>query len=156
MNFTREGKEVVYIHYGTTSFDPERFEKVKNCRFSIKPSGRGGFWASPINSERNWFNWAKINDFRIYDIDNCFKFKLKNPNKILYINSEEAYNYLTSNYGIKVNSYCPFFIDFEKMIKDGWDALEASLTDFPELYDLLYTWDCDSILIFNSDAICEI
>ena len=162
MNFTREGKKVVYIHYGATSFDPERFKKPLNDYHSIKPIPDTGFWASPIDAKKGWRDWAESESFRYYDEDNCFKFKMKDPSKIFYVDSFDAYNNLVGNYGIRksddfrLDRYNPYYIDFEKMVADGWDGLEISLSEFPPLYHLLFTWDCDSILIFNSDSICEI
>ena len=43
-------------------------------------------------------------------------------------------------------------INVDKMKADGWDGLEISLTDC----DRLYGWDCDSIVIFNRDAVVPV
>ena len=46
--------------------------------------------------------------------------------------------------------------DFEKMLADGWDAIEFRLSEDSELYWALYGWDCDSILVMNPDVVEEI
>ena len=42
------------------------------------------------------------------------------------------------------------------MKADGWDGLEISLTDHWPLYEYLYGWDCDSVVIFNRDAVVPV
>ena len=52
-----------------------------------------------------------------------------------------------------------YYIDFEQMVKDGWDAIELHLSSNDNnwcdggLYWRLYGWDCDSILIMNPKII---
>lgn len=41
------------------------------------------------------------------------------------------------------------YLDFEELRKQGVDAIELHLSEYCELYYILYTWDCDSILIMN-------
>jgi len=48
------------IHYGSTSFDPKKFNPVLNSY--IKPTG--GLWTSPIDSEFGWKDWCTAEDFR--------------------------------------------------------------------------------------------
>ena len=43
--------------------------------------------------------------------------------------------------------------DFEKMLADGWDAIELHLSECGELYWALYGWDCDCILVMNPDIV---
>ena len=86
MQYTREGREVTYIHYmkpGDYAFRHELFCKLSNDGHWVKPKG-----------------------------------------------------------GL-----------FEKMVEDGWDGLEISISDYAQLYNYLYGWDCDSIVVFNEDAI---
>ncbi len=42
------GKNVVYIHYGNTSFDPDHFLPVKNSQYHVtsSPACRGGGFPS--------------------------------------------------------------------------------------------------------------
>ena len=54
------------------------------------------------------------------------------------------------------------YIDFEKAVASGIDAIELHISDdtgsniSQQLYYLLYGWDCDSILIMNPDIIQEV
>ena len=47
MKYTREGKEVTYIHYGSPAFDTERFTPATQDGCWVKP--KGGLWASPVD-----------------------------------------------------------------------------------------------------------
>ena len=71
-----------------------------------------------------------------------------------------SYAALVELYGVTTpwNSpyYNQYYFDFELMAIDGWDGLEISLSEYPPLYDKFYSWDCDSICIFNKDAIKEV
>ena len=53
------------------------------------------------------------------------------------------------NTGISVY-YVP---DFEKMLVNGWDAIELHLSECGALYWALYGWDCDCILVMNPDIV---
>ena len=159
MKFTRKGKEVTYIHYGHTAFNPDEFGEVCNERGWIKPTG--GLWASPVNAERGWKDWCEDECFRECTEDNSFKFTMRDPSRIFYIDSEEALKEFAERYG---KSYWQIYgiarhdksissVDFEQMLRDGWDALEISLSDYEALYRALYGWDCDSIVVLNKDAV---
>lgn len=161
MNFTREGKETTYIHYGASAFDKTRFVQVVNRIKWIKPVAHTGLWGSPVDAKWGWKDWCEAENFRECDESNSFKFTVKNPEKIFFVNSKESYKELIKLYGDKNNltvtfDYTPWYINFNKMINDGWEGLEISITDYPTLYDLLYGWDCDSILIFTKDAIVPV
>ena len=47
------------------------------------------------------------------------------------------------------------FLDFEKLSKE-YDAIEVNISECRDLYYSLCGWDCDSILIMNSDIIEEV
>lgn len=45
--------EVLGIHYGSNSFQKEKFVPVRNCNGGpSKPEG--GFWCSPVNTKYGW------------------------------------------------------------------------------------------------------
>lgn len=160
MEYTREGKTVTYIHYGHEEFDMRRFRSVSNGRYlGIKPVG--GLWASPIEAERSWKKWCEDENYSECHEDDSFRFTMRNPDKIFYIDSEESFKEFAGRYALTEEARfgsgdAAVFIDFEKMLSDGWDALEISLTDYWRLYDLLYGWDCDSIVVLNRDAIVPV
>lgn len=113
-----------YIHYGCTEFNKNKFKKVTNIKYSVKPFG--GLWASPVDTEYGWKEWCEIEGFRECTNENSFKFTLSENSKVYHIYSVEDLYKLSreSNY-ILDSSYC---IDFEKMILDGYDALELHLS----------------------------
>lgn len=161
MEYTREGRAVTYVHYGHEEFDMMEFRSVTNGRYlRIKPNG--GLWASPVNAEQSWKEWCECEDFRDCCEDISFRFTMRNPDKIFYIDSEDSFNDFIGRYGkteeapYGVRGEAAVFIDFEKMLRDGWDALEISLTDYCRLYHLLYGWDCDSIVVLNRDAVVPV
>lgn len=161
MEYTREGRSVTYIHYGHEEFDTRRFKAITNFgNVGIKPNG--GLWASPVEAESSWKEWCECEDFRDCREDVSFRFTMRNPDKIFYIDSEESFKEFAGRYGKmddtiwRLAGDSVVFIDFEKMLSDGWDTLEISLTDYWRLYDLLYGWDCDSIVVLNRDAVVPV
>ena len=151
-----------YIHYGTDTFDRERFRTARNrdngFGTSIKPMPGTGFWGSPLGAKHSWKNWCEDQEFNTDTLDKWIIFKVKHPEKILLINSRETLDNLFKNYG-KVAMYDkPFYLanpalDFEKMMTDGYVGMEISISDYFRIYDELYSWDCDSIVIFYEDEI---
>lgn len=134
-----------YIHYGADSFNPEKFEPIVNSfRFS-KPNG--GFWASRIDAKYGWRDWCEDNEFNLDRLDRSFTFTLKEGSRVYEIRS------VADAFKLPFNSPSKFFayIDFEKCLEEGIDAIEVTDIDF--VYETLYGWDCDSILILNPEII---
>ena len=84
---------------------------------------KGGLWASPANAEYGWKDWCE---------------SVQDVKAMPQVNT-----------GI-TTFYIP---DFEKMLADGWDAIELHLSECGELYWALYGWDCDCILVLNPDIV---
>lgn len=137
-----------YIHYGNTTFEPERFSEIKNRKYFTKPDG--GFWASPVDAEYGWKDWTEDEKFTECREDNSFVFTLKDDTNVLHIHSCNGLNKLPGHYEKILGGV---YFDFEKMKADGIDAVELHLSDDRGLYWALYGWDCDSILIMNKDVI---
>lgn len=137
----------IYIHYGHQYFDSNLFKPIKNYGF-VKPEG--GLWASNINAKYGWKNWCKDNNFRECNVENSFKFKLRNGSKILKIDDAKLLKQLPT-----VNIPYKFSwtnLDFEE-IKKQYDAIEVLISNDNRLYWDLYGWDCDSLLVLNKDCI---
>lgn len=144
----------VYIHYGDTRFRPKLFKPVRNIKWRNKPSG--GLWASPVNAEYGWKQWCEENAFGGCEEDYAFKFTLVDNVNIFRIRTIEDVWKMPQ---AKQDDYIPqrsYLPDFEKMLADGVDAIEYTLSNDWRLYDELYGWDCDCILILNPDVIREI
>lgn len=144
-----------YIHYGSTSFQPDKFQPIKNNEWGgTKPIG--GMWASPIDAECGWKQWCTSEEFWLDKLDANFEFSLSDDARVFHIKSVKDLKKLPEWKGLFDSTwYC---IDFEKAMKQ-YDAIELHLSDeikddyLNSLYFRLYGWDCDSILIMNPDII---
>lgn len=142
----------VYVKYGSTAFDPAIFKPIENEVCFSKP--RGGMWSSRIDAKNGWRQWCIDEDFRYYDDNDCFRFKLKDNASVLYLTNANQLSDLphieSSNRYLRGTHY----LDFEKLQKLGFDAIEVTMTN--GLYMALYGWDVDSILIMNPDIVVPI
>ena len=160
--FMEESK--IYIHYGHKNFDRDLFTEIKNRDYFVKP--HGGLWASRINAEYGWKQLVTDNEFFTgkYRDDNCFKFKLKDGARLLVITNDDQLDTLPQQHTPHSNLVFTTCLDFEKL-KEEYDAIEVLIYEDKSeiqdnfvdgLYNKLYGWDCDSILVMNKDVIQEI
>lgn len=116
---------------------------------STKPTG--GFWASSVDAQFGWPNWCLAEKYRECEKENSFIFSLKDDAKVLTINYLEDLENLP-----KIESEWKFsnwiFLDFESISKE-YDAIEVVISNDCRLYNALYGWDCDSILILNPNIL---
>ena len=144
-------KGFTYIHYGSGAFDTKRFNPIKDRLGFVKPFG--GLWASPIDSRNSWKDWCIANEFNLDALSTYFTFKLKPGTRVAMIKSRKDLEDLWIGGYVTIDgkySRPNYLIKFEKLLKDGFDAVEVKLND--SLYWDLYGWDCDSILILNPDC----
>lgn len=138
-----------YIHYGNSCFDLDIFnEKKANPRdnsFMNKPPY--GFWASPVGSDYwTWRDWCESEDYHTDRLDTSFKFTLTKKARILTVRSrEDIIPYLVENIML---SRC--VLDFNKIMSeyDGMELIHGNLYNAFH-YNEFYTWDADSIVIWN-------
>ena len=158
----------IYIHYGAESFDPQKF--ITPCNgdwLRTKPKFHTGLWASPVCSHYSWLKWCKENDFKHYKKNNYFMFKIKPSARVCHIyqvkdllkltrlenSSDDSWYSIDYNEVIKHYDAIELHLSEEKTPYD-FDASEMSLKSYCDrLYNALYGWDCDSILILNKDII---
>lgn len=144
----------IYIHYGSKNFSNEEWEPIRNENW-IKP--HGGLWASAIDAQYGWKDWNETSDYQVCDELNSFKFKLKPEAKLLVIDSVNALKRLHKlQYTVTTLVRDVYFLNFERLLEDGYDAIDFQLSKDHELYWLMYGWDCDSILVMNKDVIEEV
>lgn len=154
------GEKKVYIHYGSSEFDKEKFVPIRNGHLESKPYG--GLWASPADSKYGWKDWCENEGFRLDDLSSSFSFVLSDDSRVLRLRSGKDVDKLP-RYNWKCFSGGPEFmhIDFEALMKD-YDAVEVHLSEeglceySNSLYWTMYSWDCDSILIMNPDVVIPV
>lgn len=142
-----------YIHYGSKSFMRHAFSPIRNCPCFTKPYG--GLWASPVDAEYGWKEWCDHEMFRECRMDNSFTFALSPGARVLRINSVNGLDSLPQVEDEFKPSHW-YVLDFEKLLAEGYDAVEVSITADPRLYMALYGWDCDSILVMNPEVIVSV
>jgi len=142
---------MIYIHYGATQYKPELFKPIKNELYFVKPNG--GLWASPVDTDIGWKDWCEQEDFRDCSESESFRFKLDDSANVLIIDSVEQLLNLPKLESMSLSSWIN--LDFERLVKDGIDAIQVNISNDYDLYYKLYGWDCDSILIMNKDMIQE-
>ena len=136
-------KETIYVHYGSSSFDMNRFENVQNSDMLSKPIN-GGLWASPEKAEEGW---QKINSIRPQD-KSFFKFKLDETAKVLLLNNKESLEKLPTI--CSKSEKFPIILNFE-MLSGEYDAILYQLNK--ETDEILPCWDCDCLLVMNPNVI---
>lgn len=140
-----------YIHYGHKKFDRSLFTQPQNRRAFMKPIG--GMWASPTDAPFGWKQWCEENHFRECSEDCSFAFTLTESANVCHIRSVSDARLLPQ---MSKDDLCLewwVYPDFEELMRRGIDAVELHLSEDWKLYDTLYGWDCDSIVILNPEVI---
>lgn len=147
-----------YIHYGHESFDP--LYMLSTMKYAYKYRRRDkphGLWASPVDCELPWKEWCENEDFHTDTLDKSFTFSLSPDARVLHAKH--------------LRDIEPF-IRYDNSISDRWtypmlyldaiykmyDAMEVHMSKhWNELHDfsLFYSWDVDSIVVWNPDVIIQ-
>lgn len=141
-----------FITYGLGKYSKMKFNPIVNRNF-VKPYG--GLWSSSVNSIWGWKDWCISEGFHTERLNENFEFTLKDNAKIYVINDFSDLNNL-----IKDNMIFDYLqlLDFEK-ISNRYDAILLTYKGQVETRYSdpgLYGWDCESLLVMNSDCICNI
>jgi hypothetical protein len=149
------------IHYGSNSFNPDKFDPIQNKITNLTNKPLGGLWTSPVNTKYGWKDWCLGNDFNLEKLEKSFTITLKEKANIFIVNSQKDLQRLPfysefNNENIIGFRYPKIAFDFEKLAKE-YDAIwltEKGLMDTQDLtFPLnLYGWDCESVLIMNLDC----
>lgn len=152
-----------YIHYGARAFDDQQFVPISNVFLSNKPNG--GLWASPVSAKQPWSKWCKRSMGVECKTDEYFKFQLTKCANVIHLFCYDDVMRLPMQENKEIESLnlsllkSNAYPDFEKLKNQGVDAIEYHLSEdtstdwFLNLYQALYGWDCDSILILNPKII---
>ncbi len=141
------------IHYGANKFNPKKFKKIQNDSW-IKPIG--GLWLSPEDTEYGWRDFCTSEGFRTEKLQYHFRAKFKGNAKILVIDSLSDLSILPMQNAICGLTQVP---DFEKIAKKYhaiWLTERGQIqTRFGHPHNL-YGWDCECVIILNSECFYEI
>lgn len=152
----------VFIHYGHDKFEIEKFIPVCNITFRNKPLG--GLWASPtIDKDVSWEDWCRDNEFRLELLEKSFKFKIRKDSNVLVVKSTSDVESLPRikeyNSPLGIKPIMNEDIDFEEIAKH-YDAMmvymyrnEDENCWLNSIYQQLYGWDVDTLLVFNPEII---
>ena len=138
----------IYIHYGSDHFDKQML--IDSVAVS-KDNGIGkptGLWASRVDAEYGWKQWCIGAEFAIDNLKNSFKFILSDEARILEINcmSDIAPYEIKTEFGFKL-------LDMEALHKQ-YDGIELYISAVPRWeFNIFSAWDCDSIVVWNTDVI---
>lgn len=135
--------EKIYIHYGTSKFDPKKFENIKNRDWILKPIW--WFWSSPKDSKNNRERFSNFWEDSKINKKKSFEFKIDKNSKILTIDSLKVIKTLP-----KYKSDVEEAIDFEKLAKE-YDAI--NFIENKETHYAMVGWDCNTLLVMNKNII---
>lgn len=168
-----------YIHYGSDHFVPKRFNtdfddsQYENCGWHwSKPfNPKAGLWASPEICHYPWINFCVDEHFDLSNLNSSFIFTIKHPENIFHVYDERTlcsfirgymkeYDRTRQSYietFIKGNQFpSPIGIYFNKLIEDGFVALEVDMSMYWKIRQVFMGWDCDSILVFKPNEVIEV
>lgn len=155
-------KNLVVVHYGKNRFLKSKFIKIKNSPYWVKPDG--GLWTSPVDSKWSWKEWCDSEHFRVCDDKNSFKLKFHNDSKIAIIDSlndlkNMPFQKPKSIFPEKSFTYLNKYIDFEKLVKIGIDAIWLTEKGINQTHLSqpvnLYGWDVETVLVLNKKCCFE-
>lgn len=148
----------IYIHYGSTQFDPTKGFPIKNEANWSKPIG--GLWASRKNATFGWKDWCAAEEFRECTDDNSFDFVIKDGSNVATVSNLLQLQQLPKMEICRRSGVYNYNIDFEKCVQAGIEAIELCWygdefrnISSGDLHFALLGWDCDSIVVLNPDAV---
>lgn len=134
------------IHFGSTNYQPEKFNPISDRLFWNKPNG--GLWTSPVNSKYGWKQWCKDESFCLSNLTKYFEIEFTGT--ILKINSisdmeKLPWVELQGKHFVSFQSLCP--------IKFFYDAIHLTVRGLAVTRHKLYGWDCETVLVMNPASI---
>lgn len=146
----------IYVHYGSNSFDPDKFEDpYYEDALRFKPYG--GLWASEDTDREgywSWKDWCEAERFQIGCLERSFRFKLNDNQKAFVIEDTSVVNtpYAFYQYPFEATTaFSRIWVDVEKLKEDGYTHVEFhenAKTHYP-----FWSWDCDCIFIIDPTVI---
>ena len=143
----------IWIHYGNDCFNPEKVKENAKKLFSNKPNG---LWASPVGRNFwSWKRWCESEDYHTERLEKYFKFRVSSKANLLWIHKlSDAEKYMIAEPYYPGSKYCSYKLNVEEVMNkfDGMVLIHGN--HYCELHDNgFYTWDVDSICVWNPDMI---
>lgn len=154
------------LHYGHLNggaLQPVRFRDPRRVCGRVKPEGEGIIWCSPEGSEFGWREWCLSEmsswlDLPLWQID------LAPSARVYLIDSLADLGALVEQFHNRVMDtdaarYCRAPISWPR-VAEHYDAVHLTekgqwKTRLSEPYNL-YGWDCESVVILNTDAVAAV
>ncbi len=168
----------LYVTYGFgNKFKRDLLQTDLRSDFNDKP--KKAWWGSPIHAKYGWLEWC-IDNYYLQDEDKNLSFEenakkyfandnriiwtLSSDSKILFINNFMDLIWCHNMKYIKrkndyIDRFCQYEWDFNELIKDGYAAIQLNDPTighhfrFYNLECILYSWDCESIVVLDQDKI---
>ena len=172
---------VTYIHYGSDIYNPSLAFPARNSGLYPEPAEGTGLWASRESSTfedgsavYGWEKWCTDCKYKTERLKKSFRFRLLDTARTVMLEKPEDLEALpkTSPWKIKDKSALndlapdelpsmeqlhefygsnPCYLDYEKMIADGIDAIELRNSHLFSRY--LKYWDCDCLVVLNPEVV---
>ena len=145
-----------YIHYGSNEFKKCLAVDAKNMAESqmfvaSKPEFGTGFWGCNKSVLNSWKDFCINEDFYTKSLNKSFEFDLKEEANIYQIDGYADLFKLPGKSEMTIMGNEIYNIDFEECALYDIDALEV--TNIEMLHNILYGWDCNCILVLNTNMI---
>lgn len=121
-----------------SSFDMSLITKPSNARIGMLNKPVGGLW---LSVDGGWERWCEREMPQWLDGD-AYDVTLSKDAQILIVDSIQEYKRLPRIEGDEE------YIDYEEIFRE-YDAIQVMISQEPQLYMLMYGWDCDSMCIGN-------
>ena len=172
-----------YITYGFDKFDKEKFKaEIETADLNDrKDKPANAWWGSPIDAKFGWKEYCLSAKYGTCGKGTAYvpyvKWKINNAKIYEIRNFEDLANIpVIKSAGV----YEDYSIDFNELKENGYDGIEICMDEYhfghigvdteevleiapnltkeqariaSDIEDMLNTWDCDSICIWNSDVI---
>jgi hypothetical protein len=141
------------IHYGSSYFQKDKFNPIRNNKSKAIQKPNGGLWVSPCNDLPSWQEWCITSNCNLDKLTSSFCLKFYDFARIALIDSYEDLEKLPLR--SKPKQEWETDVDWELISKFAdavWmTELGCKATRLTKPFNLT-NWCCESILITNSKS----
>lgn len=144
----------VHRHGSADAVCPSDVNPVRNTSvgaFGVKPDGDSGLFLSVDDGWEKWCETEEMGDWVMNRPRDGVR--LRDDARILVIDSVESLGDLPKNDSVEpILADSVTSLDFESLARD-YDGMYVSITADNDLYFALYSWDVDTLLLFDGSAL---